>query len=448
MPALRTGALCPDLLCRTPPPPHTPPYCSKKRNKEFADKNYGPVLTLLQFLAVAVLSLQYVTQWRGFSRLPAVKALTVPLHVYRDMVLYFVAMSYLNNLAFSFNISQPLHMVFRSSNLVVSYAYGAYLKGKRYTRQQLLAVVLLTLGALCATWAEMRLGETAEAAAKPCLNCGDGMTGAAATAAAAAAAPGAAASSWLSALLNSEAEGGLLYLLRWWMGIAILVIVLLLQTHLGALQEACGVKYGKAPNEMLFYFHAFSLPAFAVCLPELPSTLAKWTASHSVAAELAANWGWSAGALASAGAGPLHALLRLPIMWLYVLLSCVTQFVCLVGVTLLISQVDQLTVNVALTVRKFISLMLSIWVFGNKFTPYHWLGAVLVIGGSSYFSMAPKPEQLAVAAAPSGGELLPPSAAAAAAAALRSGSGADSSLATTPELLSSHRDELAQSKKQ
>jgi UDP-xylose/UDP-N-acetylglucosamine transporter B4 len=321
------------------------------------------------------------------------------------MAVYFVVMSILNNLAFSFNISQPMHMVFRSSNLMVSYVYGYVYGRKRYTAQQLLAVVLLTLGALCATWAEMRMGDTADAAAKPCANCGD--VGAAAAAAAGGGGGGA---GWLSALSNSEATGAL-YLLRWWMGIGILVLVLVLQTRLGALQEACKDTYGEAPFEMLFYFHFFSLPAFFFCVPSLPGVFARWTASHSTALELQRNWGVSAAALAAAQAGPLgllaRAALSLPIMWMHVALNCATQFVCLTGVYTLIGQADQLTVNVALTVRKFLSLMLSIWVFGNKFTGAHWLGAVLVIGGSTYFSLAPKPPKAPAGAAGAAGGAAP-----------------------------------------
>ena len=48
---------------------------------------------------------------------------------------------------------------------------------------------------------------------------------------------------------------------------------------------------------------------------------------------------------------------------------------------------DPLTVNVALTVRKCASLLLSIWVFGNTFTPPHWLGACLVFGGAMLYGM-------------------------------------------------------------
>lgn len=54
----------------------------------------------------------------------------------------FFAMSYLNNWAFAFNISQPLHMVFRSSSLVVAYAMGALCFRKRCVRIAVCKVVI------------------------------------------------------------------------------------------------------------------------------------------------------------------------------------------------------------------------------------------------------------------------------------------------------------------
>ena len=37
-------------------------------------------------------------------------------------------------------------------------------------------------------------------------------------------------------------------------------------------------------------------------------------------------------------------------------------------------------------VRKFVSLLVSVWYFENEFTPVHWLGTTLVFGGTFVFS--------------------------------------------------------------
>ena len=36
--------------------------------------------------------------------------------------------------------------------------------------------------------------------------------------------------------------------------------------------------------------------------------------------------------------------------------------------------------------RKFVSLLVSIWYFENEFTAVHWLGTALVFGGTLVFS--------------------------------------------------------------
>ena len=141
---------------------------SKKKN-EWADPGAGGLMTLLQFLLVAALSSPHAIRWRGLwkggpgggvstptaagdsasnldwpvkspssgdqgwsVRFPlAMRPMVVPLRHYLGMTALFFTMSYLNNWAFAFNISQPLHMVFRSSALMVAYVIGALFLGKR-----------------------------------------------------------------------------------------------------------------------------------------------------------------------------------------------------------------------------------------------------------------------------------------------------------------------------
>jgi solute carrier family 35 (UDP-xylose/UDP-N-acetylglucosamine transporter), member B4 len=55
------------------------------------------------------------------------------------------------------------------------------------------------------------------------------------------------------------------------------------------------------------------------------------------------------------------------------------------------AQTSNLTVNVALAVRKAASLLLSVVLFGNTLTPMHAAGAVLVFGGTLLYRDAPPP---------------------------------------------------------
>lgn len=57
----------------------------------------------------------------------------IPIQHYATQAALFFAMSFLNNAAFGYAISQPVHMVVRSSNLIVTCLFGYFL-GKRCAR--------------------------------------------------------------------------------------------------------------------------------------------------------------------------------------------------------------------------------------------------------------------------------------------------------------------------
>ena len=128
--------------------------CSKKRNPD-GDPGAGPLLTLLQFVLITLLSLPNVVAWEvrvEFRRCgnraatcrviqPCVRApvqprrfflkkTVIPLKHYVLQAALFFSMSYLNNVAFEYHISQPVHMVVRSSNLVITCLLGLVL-GKK-----------------------------------------------------------------------------------------------------------------------------------------------------------------------------------------------------------------------------------------------------------------------------------------------------------------------------
>lgn len=109
---------------------------SRKKNP-YADPSAGALLTLIQFVFVATASFQHGFSWRGFGcgrkysggflrgLIPLrLRSTVVPFRHYVGMTVLFFSMSYLNNAAFAFNVSQPMHMVFRSSNLMVTYLMG------------------------------------------------------------------------------------------------------------------------------------------------------------------------------------------------------------------------------------------------------------------------------------------------------------------------------------
>jgi solute carrier family 35 (UDP-xylose/UDP-N-acetylglucosamine transporter), member B4 len=398
---------------------------SKKANP-YADPGAGGLLTFLQFLFVFLVNIGEVITWKSSSAQIAEKATNVsgkglstelcenssqplrgflsflpftirtpqvPIKHYAQMTLLFFSMSYLNNWAFQFNISQPLHMVFRSANLATTLIMGYLFFQRKYSLAQVFCVVLLTLGAASATIAEAFSGDTAKAASCAGGGCGDAAapaTTALLHEAATRASAMSAASSW--------------FMFVWCIGIAMLLAVLIIQTCLGQYQSWVAEAYGKAPNEGMFYMHFLSMPGFFLTLPDMYAHAVQWSSTPSTGIILQAALAKAAApgqsklgyiwALFAYGATtPIH---RLPILWTYVLVNVVTQFVCIKGVYQLTPIADPLTVNVTLTVRKFVSLMVSIVLFNNTFTLAHWIGATCVFGGALYYGTLPAPQKIPI----------------------------------------------------
>ena len=78
--------------------------------------------------------------------------------------------------------------------------------------------------------------------------------------------------------------------------------------------------------------------------------------------------------------------LHIPCMILYLIGSVVSQFVCASSVYWMSSQFSSLTVTLILTLRKFLSIVISILYFQNDFSSQHLLGAILVFIGTMLFS--------------------------------------------------------------
>lgn len=107
---------------------------------------------------------------------------------------------------------------------------------------------------------------------------------------------------------------------------------------------------------MLFYTHAIPLPLFLGIYPQLKDTSLDLT--------------WD--------------------IWLFVILNIISQFYCTHSVHKLATKETTVTVTFILTLRKFLSLLISSILFKNNLTIFHIVGTVLVAVGTyvyfDYFS--------------------------------------------------------------
>lgn len=78
---------------------------------------------------------------------------------------------------------------------------------------------------------------------------------------------------------------------------------------------------------------------------------------------------------------------NIPIQLVLLFVNVLMQFVCIRGVNLLAASSSALTVTIVLNIRKLVSLMLSIWLFGNSLTMGTITGAAIVFGAGALYSL-------------------------------------------------------------
>jgi solute carrier family 35 (UDP-xylose/UDP-N-acetylglucosamine transporter), member B4 len=88
----------------------------------------------------------------------------VPLRRWLVNIILFFSINVLNNHAFSYNISVPVHIILRSGGSITTMIAGS-LWGKKYSRIQVVAVLLLTVGVVLAAWSDAQ----AQVSAMRCL---------------------------------------------------------------------------------------------------------------------------------------------------------------------------------------------------------------------------------------------------------------------------------------
>lgn len=315
-------------------------------------------MTLAQFVVVALLMLPlFVRLWdpiTGAFRLHLYSA--APLKEYAIQAAIFFVSSVAANKAFELGVSQPFNVIFRSLSLLVSYIIGAVWFGRKYSKQQLIAVVLVTLGVLVTTLGEVLLKSGVEL--KPC--CDDMQVWVKAY-------------YWLTDPAKLEpivvAKGFGLHELLWFgASIFLLSLTLLGLAVLGHLQGKSYRTYDCTPEENMFYLHLMSLPLFSFISGDLQAHLELWNSSAPFS---------------------ILGLVEIPWLWWLMILNALTQVLCLLGVHNTTSSMGTLACTFATTVRKFITLIFSVLYFQSPFTTIHGVGALFVFVGTYLFATAP-----------------------------------------------------------
>ncbi|KAI1634370.1 UAA-domain-containing protein [Biscogniauxia mediterranea] len=297
----------------------------------------GTLLTFVQFLFVAITG--YVSQFDS-SRPPFfLKPNRVPIRRWLINIVLFFSINVLNNHAFSYDISVPVHIILRSGGSITTMVAGS-LYGKRYSRIQVVAVILLTVGVITAAWSDAQ--SKARALHLMLLH--------------------------LDAGTNESHDAPPSFST----GLAVLFVAQILSAIMGLYTEETYKRYGPHWKENLFYSHLLSLPLFLPFTQALVRQFMRLSDSPPLTLRL-----------------PSEQMegLYIPSQLAYLVLNVLTQYACIRGVNLLAAASSALTVTIVLNIRKLVSLLLSIWLFGNRLATGTLVGAVVVFSAGGLYSL-------------------------------------------------------------
>ncbi|CAG8460898.1 14551_t:CDS:2 [Ambispora leptoticha] len=305
----------------------------------------GNLITLAQFTFVALEGLRHHLKFTSDSWIPTLKPRIVPLFNWSLLVAMFFIVSVLNNIALGFRISVPLHIIFRSGGLIVS-----MLLGWAVIVKQVIAVVMVTAGVFLSTFS--------------------------------------AANSNSSSGGNNEKGQNSVNTSDYVIGIALLSIALILSCIMGLYQEMTYSKHGSDWREGLFYTHFLALPMFLIFYSDIKHQVYLFNSTERVSLSIAFDSISGGSILVPETIRTIIGDYKVPILWLFLILNVLTQYVCVSGVHRLNSRSTALTLNLVLNLRKFTSLMISVWYFDNEFTIGMMIGGILVFLGTFLYSIS------------------------------------------------------------
>ncbi|TKX25603.1 UDP-N-acetylglucosamine transporter yea4 [Elsinoe australis] len=254
----------------------------------------------------------------------------------------FYAINMLNNWAFAFSISVPVHIILRSFGSVWTMGAG-WIRGKRYSSLQVFSVALLTFGVIASAWAD------AESKGKNLSTSNPTST-----------------SSFLS-------------------GLAILLTAQILSAYMGVYVQDTYADYSTTWQENLFWSHFLSLPLFLPLAPVLQRQYQSLASTQPLSLAFLSL-------AAFPTLGPREWLIKaaqatntMPSGLFFLALNAATQIACISGVNLLSSKSSAVTVTIVLNVRKLVSFIFSTWLFGHHLGGRMMMGAALVFGSGALY---------------------------------------------------------------
>lgn len=160
-------------------------------------------------------------------------------------------------------------------------------------------------------------------------------------------------------------------------GLSILLVAQLLSAYMGAYVEDVYHEHGKDWQANLFYSHLLSIPLFMGFAPTLSKQFARLHASQSFQVPPQ---------VAAALPPVIHDILKSTSQHvIYLTANAITQLLCITGVNILSANTSAVTVTIVLNIRKLVSFLFSIWIFGNHMSGLMKFGASIVFGAGALY---------------------------------------------------------------
>jgi UDP-xylose/UDP-N-acetylglucosamine transporter B4 len=269
-----------------------------------------------------------------------------PLSSHMQFAALWSTMSILANYAFSFRISMTMFTLVRSSNLIATVVLGRLFFCYRYSRKQILCVCAVSIGVFLASMGEAK---SIRAPSASCSDCSDKVPSQARTD-------------------DADVSDDSLWI--WMLGMTLLALVQLLQGVLGFVQSGFYQKYAhladksQLSDEYLFTSQIVALVPLILMFEDLGLASSISAAVRSEATPFA----------------------PIPSRVAWLIFHGAADVVCLKGVFRTSSIVSPLTLGIILTVRKFLSTIVSVLWFESPWTVLHSIAAVLIFSGSLAYS--------------------------------------------------------------
>jgi dolichyl-phosphate-mannose-protein mannosyltransferase len=146
---------------------------------------------------------------------------------------------------------------------------------------------------------------------------------------------------------------------------------------MGAYVEDIYHDHGKDWQANLFYSHLLSIPMFTGFAPILYDQFLRLQDSQPFQVPLSVATNLPSSVNKALASTSQHVI--------YLTANAVTQLLCITGVNILSANTSAVTVTIVLNIRKLVSFLLSIWVFGNQMGGSMMVGAAMVFGGGALY---------------------------------------------------------------